>query len=101
MNAEDANDMRTQTKGEFGGLGIEVMMENELVKVISPVDDTPAAKVGILAGDFISGNRRPCRCAARKLEDAVEKMRGAVKTPIKLTIIRQGAGQAARHHRHA
>ena len=54
MNAEDANDMRTQTKGEFGGLGIEVTMENELVKVISPMDDTPASKAGILAGDFIS-----------------------------------------------
>jgi len=90
MNAEDANDMRTQTKGEFGGLGIEVTMENELVKVISPMDDTPAAKAGILAGDFISEiDGQPVR--GLKLEDAVEKMRGAVKTPIKLTIIRQGA----------
>ncbi|MQB22966.1 S41 family peptidase [Agrobacterium tumefaciens] len=90
MNAEDANDMRTQTKGEFGGLGIEVTMENELVKVISPMDDTPAAKAGILAGDFISEiDGQPVR--GLKLEDAVEKMRGTVKTPIKLTIIRQGA----------
>lgn len=54
LNAQDATDMRSQTKGEFGGLGIEVTMENELVKVISPMDDTPAAKAGILAGDYIS-----------------------------------------------
>ena len=90
MNAKDADDMRTQTKGEFGGLGIEVTMENELVKVISPMDDTPAAKAGILAGDYISEiDGTPVR--GLKLEDAVEKMRGAVKTPIKLTVIRQGA----------
>ncbi len=90
MNAKDANDMRTQTKGEFGGLGIEVTMENELVKVISPMDDTPASRAGILAGDYISEiDGTPVR--GLKLEQAVEKMRGAVKTPIKLTIIRQGA----------
>lgn len=90
MNAKDANDMRTQTKGEFGGLGIEVTMENELVKVISPMDDTPASRAGILAGDYISEiDGTPVR--GLKLEQAVEKMRGAVKTPIKLTIIRRGA----------
>ena len=84
MNAKDANDMRTQTKGEFGGLGIEVTMENELVKVITPIDDTPASRAGILAGDFISEiDGTPVR--GLKLEQAVEKMRGAVKTPIKLT----------------
>ena len=54
MNAKDADDMRTQTKGEFGGLGIEVTMENELVKVITPIDDTPASKAGVMAGDLIS-----------------------------------------------
>jgi carboxyl-terminal processing protease len=54
MNADAAKDMRVQTKGEFGGLGIEVTMENELVKVITPIDDTPAAKAGVLAGDYIS-----------------------------------------------
>src|SRR3546814_1730983 len=54
MNAEAAQDMRVQTKGEFGGLGIEVTMENDLVKVITPIDDTPAAKAGVLAGDYIS-----------------------------------------------
>ncbi|WP_137130556.1 S41 family peptidase [Rhizobium sp. FY34] len=90
MNAKDAQDMRTQTKGEFGGLGIEVTMENELVKVITPIDDTPAARAGVLSGDFISEiDGTPVR--GLKLQDAVEKMRGAVNTPIKLTILRQGA----------
>lgn len=90
MNAKDAQDMRTQTKGEFGGLGIEVTMENELVKVITPIDDTPAARAGVLAGDYISEiDGTPVR--GLKLQDAVEKMRGAVNTPIKLTILRQGA----------
>ena len=90
MNAKDANDMRTQTKGEFGGLGIEVTMENELVKVITPIDDTPASRAGILSGDFISEiDGTPVR--GLKLEQAVEKMRGAIGTPIKLTILRKGA----------
>lgn len=90
MNSKDAQDMRTQTKGEFGGLGIEVTMENELVKVITPIDDTPAARAGVLSGDFISEiDGTPVR--GLKLQDAVEKMRGAVNTPIKLTILRQGA----------
>jgi carboxyl-terminal processing protease len=90
MNSKDAQDMRSQTKGEFGGLGIEVTMENELVKVITPIDDTPAARAGVLAGDFISEiDGTPVR--GLKLQDAVEKMRGAVNTPIKLTILRQGA----------
>ncbi len=90
QNSRDAEDMRTQIKGEFGGLGIEVTMEEEMVKVITPIDDTPAAKAGILAGDFISEiDGQSVR--GLKLEEAVEKMRGAVKTPIKLTIIRKGA----------
>ena len=90
MNAKDAEDMRTQTRGEFGGLGIEVTMEDELVKVITPIDDTPAARAGVLAGDFISMiDGQDVR--GLKLEDAVEKMRGAVNTPIKLTLIRKGA----------
>ena len=90
MNAKDAEDMRTQTKGEFGGLGIEVTMEDELVKVITPIDDTPAARAGVRAGDFISEiDGQAVR--GLKLEDAVEKMRGAVDTPIKLKILRKGA----------
>lgn len=90
MNAKDADDMRTQTRGEFGGLGIEVTMEDELVKVIAPIDDTPASRAGVLAGDLISKiDGQEVR--GLKLEDAVEKMRGKVNTPIKLTILRKGA----------
>lgn len=90
MNAEAAKDMRVQTKGEFGGLGIEVTMENELVKVITPIDDTPAAKAGVLAGDFIAKIDGE-EVRGMTLNDAVEKMRGLINTPIKLTILRQGA----------
>ena len=90
LNPKDFTDMRVQTKGEFGGLGIEVTMENELVKVVSPIDETPAMKAGVLAGDLISkidgDNVR-----GLSLEQAVEKMRGEVNTPIVLTILREGA----------
>lgn len=90
LNADDASDMREQTKGEFGGLGIEVTMENDLVKVITPIDDTPASKAGVLAGDLIAEiDGQSVR--GLKLQDAVDKMRGEVKQPIKLTIIREGA----------
>jgi carboxyl-terminal processing protease len=90
LDPEAAKDMRVQTKGEFGGLGIEVTMENELVKVITPIDDTPAARAGVRAGDFISEiDGEDVR--GLTLNDAVEKMRGLVNTPIELTILRQGA----------
>ncbi len=90
MNAKDAADMQTQTRGEFGGIGIEVTMEDDMVKVITPIDDTPGAKAGILAGDFIAEiNGESVR--GLKLEEAVDKMRGEVNTPIKLTILRKGA----------
>ena len=82
--------MREQTKGEFGGLGIEVTMENELVKVITPIDDTPAAKAGILAGDLVSQIDGE-NVRGLSLQQAVEKMRGLVDTPIELTILRKGA----------
>ncbi len=90
MNAKDAADMRTQTKGEFGGLGIEVTMEDDLIKVITPIADTPAAKAGVLSGDLISEIDGQ-QVRGLKLQDAVEKMRGEVGTPIKLTILRKGA----------
>ncbi|MFK7902464.1 MAG: S41 family peptidase [Nitratireductor sp.] len=90
LNPKDFSDMRVQTKGEFGGLGIEVTMENEVIKVISPIDDTPAAKAGVLAGDLIykidGENIR-----GLTLQQAVEKMRGLVNTPITVTIQRDGA----------
>ena len=90
LNPDAAKDMRVQTKGEFGGLGIEVTMENELVKVISPIEETPAARAGVLAGDLIAEIDGE-EVRGLSLEDAVEKMRGQVNTPIDLTIIRQGA----------
>ncbi len=90
LNPDDAKDMRVQTKGEFGGLGIEVTMENELVKVITPIDDTPAARAGVLAGDLISQIDGE-EVRGLTLSDAVDKMRGAVNTPIELTILREGA----------
>jgi carboxyl-terminal processing protease len=90
LNAKDFSDMRVQTRGEFGGLGIEVTMENEMVKVVAPIDDTPASQAGILAGDLISKIDGE-EVRGLNLQEAVEKMRGPVKTPIVLTIIRQGA----------
>lgn len=89
MNAEEAKDMRVSTKGEFGGLGIEVTMENDLIKVVSPMDDTPASKAGVLAGDLISKIDGE-QVRGQTLNDAVSKMRGEVGKPITLTIIRNG-----------
>jgi carboxyl-terminal processing protease len=89
MNAKNFRDMQVQTRGEFGGLGIEVTMENGLVKVVSPIDDTPAARAGIQPGDFITHlDGEPIM--GLTLNDAVEKMRGPVNTAIKLTIKREG-----------
>ncbi len=82
-------DMQVQTRGEFGGLGIEVTMENGLVKVVSPIDDTPAWRAGIKAGDLISHiDGEPV--LGLTLGEAVEKMRGPVGTDIKLRILRKG-----------
>jgi carboxyl-terminal processing protease len=89
LNADSFRDMRVQTKGEFGGLGIEVTMENGLVKVVSPIDDTPAFRAGIEAGDLITHlDSEPV--LGLTLNDAVEKMRGLVDSDIRLTIRRQG-----------
>lgn len=90
LNPEAAQDMRVQTKGEFGGLGIEVTMDNELVKIITPIDDTPAARAGVLAGDLIS-KIDGTEVRGLSLSEAVDKMRGPVNTPIDLTILREGA----------
>src|SRR5690606_21314760 len=87
-----AKDMRVQTRGEFGGLGIEVSMENELVKVISPIEGTPAGRAGVLAGDLIAEIDGE-EVRGLTLADAVDKMRGAVGTDIKLTILREGAAE--------
>ncbi|MCT7264583.1 S41 family peptidase, partial [Salmonella enterica] len=73
--------MSVQTKGEFGGLGIEVTMENQLLKVITPTEDGPAFKAGVLAGDYIS-QIDGTEVRGLTLNDAVDKMRGDANTPI-------------------
>ncbi|HEY2032379.1 MAG TPA: S41 family peptidase, partial [Rhizomicrobium sp.] len=89
MDAKAYADMKIQTKGEFAGVGIEVTMEDGLVKVISPIDDTPAAKAGIKPGDYIAAiDNTPVQ--GLSLGDAVDRMRGAAGTKIKLTVLRKG-----------
>ncbi|PIR32213.1 MAG: peptidase S41 [Alphaproteobacteria bacterium CG11_big_fil_rev_8_21_14_0_20_44_7] len=92
LNNKAFREMQVQTKGEFGGLGIEVTMENGLVKVVSPIDDTPAFKAGIKAGDYIS-HIDDSQVLGMTLSDAVEKMRGRVGTKINLTILREGENE--------
>ncbi len=95
MDAKNFADMQIQTKGEFGGLGIEVTMEDGLVKVISPIDDTPAAKAGIKTGDFIAAiDGTPVQGMA--LNDAIDKMRGPSGSKVTLTILRHGPEEAVR-----
>ena len=89
MDAKSFRDMQVQTRGEFGGLGIEVTMEDGLIKVVSPIDDTPASKAGILANDLITMLDDE-QVQGLTLNQAVEKMRGPVNTKIKLKIIRKG-----------
>src|SRR5579883_2823123 len=89
LNAKNFKDMQVQTRGEFGGLGIEVTMENGLVKVVSPIDDTPAAKAGLKPNDLITHlDGEPI--LGLTLPEAVEKMRGPVNSEVKLTIRREG-----------
>jgi carboxyl-terminal processing protease len=90
MDMKSLRDMQVQTRGEFGGLGIEVTMEDGLVKVIAPIDDTPAAKAGIRANDIIT-HIDDSAVKGMTLDQAVEKMRGLVNTKIKLRIMRKGA----------
>ena len=87
MNAESFGDMQVQTRGEFGGLGIEVTMENGLVKVVSPIDDTPAHRAGLEPGDYISHLDGEA-VMGLTLNDAVDRMRGKVGSDITLTIRR-------------
>ena len=89
MDAKSFKDMQVQTRGEFGGLGIEVTMEDGLIKVVSPIDDTPASKAGILANDIIT-NIDDDAVQGLTLNQAVEKMRGPVNTKIKLKVVRKG-----------
>jgi carboxyl-terminal processing protease len=89
MNEKAWRDMQETTQGEFGGLGIEVMMEDGLVKVVAPMDDTPAAKAGIMSGDFIS-HIDDDAVQGLTLEQAVNKMKGPINTKTRLKIMRKG-----------
>jgi len=89
MNEKAWRDMRETTSGEFGGLGIEVMMEDGLVKVVAPMDDTPAAKAGIMSGDLITHINDEA-VEGLTLEQAVSKMKGPISTKTRLKIIRKG-----------
>ena len=89
LSAKDFKDMQVQTSGKFGGLGIEVTMEEGVIKVVSPIDDTPAARSGILAGDMIIALDGET-VQGLNLNQAVDRMRGAINTPITLTIKRDG-----------
>jgi carboxyl-terminal processing protease len=89
MDAKSFKDMQVQTRGEFGGLGIEVTMEDGLIKVVSPIDDTPASRAGVMANDIITTlDDEPVQ--GLTLSQAVEKMRGPINTKIKLKIVRKG-----------
>ena len=89
LNPKNYRDMQVQTRGEFGGLGIEVTMENGLVKVVTPIDETPASEAGVRPNDLITHlDDEPIM--GMSLSEAVEKMRGPVGTAIKLSIIREG-----------
>lgn len=92
LSASDFEDMRTQTSGEFGGLGIEVTQEEGYVKVVTPMDDTPADKAGMEAGDFITAVDGES-ILGLNLEQAVELMRGPVGSEIILTVVREGADE--------
>lgn len=92
LNEENFDEMQVNTKGEFGGLGIEVTMENGLVKVVSPIDDTPAFRAGIQAGDYIASIDGEA-VMGLTLSDAVDKMRGKVGTDIELVIRREGVNE--------
>ncbi|MBN9310371.1 MAG: S41 family peptidase [Devosia sp.] len=89
MEPVEYSDVQEDTTGQFGGLGIEVQMEEGVIKVVSPIDDTPAAKAGILAGDLIV-ELDGTQVQGLTLDQAVEKMRGPVGTKIKVTVVRDG-----------
>jgi carboxyl-terminal processing protease len=92
MNPKNFRDMQVQTRGEFGGLGIEVTMENGVVKVVTPIDDTPASRAGLRPNDYITHiDGKPI--LGLTLSDAVDKMRGPVNTQVTLTVVRKGVDE--------
>lgn len=92
LSASDYEDMQTQTRGSFGGLGIEVSQEDGLVKVVSPIDETPAAEAGVKSGDFITHVNGESLMGLT-LDDAVDMMRGPVGSEITVTILREGENE--------
>ncbi len=92
MNAENYRNMQVQTRGQYGGLGMEVTMENGIVLVIAPIDDTPAQRAGIQPGDYIT-HLDDKTVRGMTLQEALEKMRGTPGTDIKLRVARQGEEQ--------
>ncbi|MEI2385547.1 S41 family peptidase [Breoghania sp. JC706] len=92
MSPKSFRDMQVQTRGEFGGLGIEVTMEDGFVKVVTPIDDTPAYRAGVLAGDVITELDGES-VQGLTLNEAVEKMRGPVKTDLEITVRREGVDE--------
>ena len=92
MNPKSFRDMQVQTRGEFGGLGIEVTMENGVVKVVTPIDDTPASRAGMRPNDYIT-HIDDKQILGMTLSDAVDRMRGPVDTPITLTVVRKGVDE--------
>ena len=93
MTPETFEGMKTETSGEFGGLGIEVTMESGVVKVISPIDDTPASRAGLKAGDYIV-KINDFQVQGKSLMEAVELMRGPVGSSIEITVRRRGVKKA-------
>lgn len=92
LNPEAYNEMQEDTSGEFAGLGIQIQMENGAIKIISPIDDTPAAKAGLQSGDFIThADDEPLM--GLTLNEAIERLRGPIGTTVKITIIREGSDE--------
>src|SRR6202167_4341577 len=89
MDAKAYRDMQVQTKGEFGGLGIEVTEEDGAIKVVSPIDDTPASRAGIMSGDIIIAIDDDS-VQGLTLDQAVDKMRGAINSAVRLKVVRNG-----------
>lgn len=92
MTPKTFRDMQVQTRGEFGGLGIEVTMENGVVKVVTPIDDTPASRAGMRPNDYIT-HIDGTQILGMTLSDAVDKMRGRVNTDVLLTVVRKGVDE--------
>ncbi|MBO6633368.1 S41 family peptidase [Parvibaculum sp.] len=92
MTPKTFRDMQVQTRGEFGGLGIEVTMENGVVKVVTPIDDTPASRAGLRPNDYIT-HIDGTQILGMTLSDAVDKMRGQVNTDVLLTVVRKGVDE--------